>query len=248
MGISLKSSHLEQRINPDGAFRIFCHANCLKRYVAVLTSRVCRTKPLVQHARIIHMPWVHLLCGDWGHEGDRERTGNDFLMIENLSCPACNSQFTCSTCNSQFTCPACNSQFTCPACNSQLTCPACNSQFTCPACNSQLTCPACNSKFTCPACNSQLTCPACNSQFTCPACDSQFTCPACDSQATSPACNSQFTCPACEFLVLGMKIVNRMLGMKTENHTDLKHFGHSHFPRCCTATMRLLFNIHSEVR
>ena len=124
MGISLKSSHLEQRINPDGAFRIFCHANCLKRYVAVLTSRVRRTKHLVQHARIIHMPWVHLLCGDWGHEGDRERTGNDFLMIENLSCPACNSQFTCPACNSQFTCPACDSQFTCPACNSQFTCPA----------------------------------------------------------------------------------------------------------------------------
>ena len=80
MGISLKSSHLEQRINPDGAFRIFRHANCLKRYVAVLMSRVRRTKHLVQHARIIHMPWVYFLCGDWGYEGDREKTGNDFLM------------------------------------------------------------------------------------------------------------------------------------------------------------------------
>ena len=31
VGISLESRHLERRINPDGAFRIFCHANCLKR-------------------------------------------------------------------------------------------------------------------------------------------------------------------------------------------------------------------------
>ena len=57
---------------------------------------------------------------------------------------------------------------------------------------------------------------------------------------TCPACDPQFTCPACEFLVLGIKIVNRMLGTNTENHTDPKHCGHSHFRRRCTATVRFL--------
>ena len=72
VGISLKSSHLEQRKNPDGAFRIFCHANCLKRYVAVLMSRVRRTKHLVQHACIIHMPGISFVRRLGARRGPRE--------------------------------------------------------------------------------------------------------------------------------------------------------------------------------
>ena len=78
VSISLGKWHLEQRINPDGAFHIFCHANCFKRYVALPTSCVHCAKTIVPHAHIIYMPCVYFLGVTPGQEGDRERTGYDF--------------------------------------------------------------------------------------------------------------------------------------------------------------------------
>ena len=71
VGISLESWHLEQRINTDGAFRIFCHANRFKKYVAALTSQVHCVKNVVQHARIIHMPCLYFCAGTRKREGGR---------------------------------------------------------------------------------------------------------------------------------------------------------------------------------
>ena len=47
VGISMESWHLEQRINIDWTFRIFCHANRFKKYVAALTSQVHCVKIVV---------------------------------------------------------------------------------------------------------------------------------------------------------------------------------------------------------
>ena len=93
VGNSLKSWHLEQRINTGGAFRIFCHANRFKKYVAALTST----------------------------KGTDRRLGMISRGLEKIACRACGSQFTCPACDSQVTYPACHSQFTCPACDSQFT-------------------------------------------------------------------------------------------------------------------------------
>ena len=77
VGISLESWYLEQRINTEGAFRIFCHVNRFKKYVAALTSQVHCVKNVVQHARIIHMPCLYFCAGTRKREGDREKTGYD---------------------------------------------------------------------------------------------------------------------------------------------------------------------------
>ena len=172
--------HLEQRINTDGAFRIFCHANRFK-------SQVHCVKNVVQHARIIHMPCLYFCAGTRKREGDREKTGYDLkgswkyclpgmwfsVYMPGMRFPVYMPGMRFSDYMPgmwfEFTCPACNSNFTCPACNLNFTCRACNLNFTCPAYNWNFTCPACNWNFTDAACNFWLQ--GMHPNFTCPGYD-----------------------------------------------------------------------------
>ena len=85
VGISLELWHLKQRINTDGTFRIFCHANRFKKYVAALTSQVHCVKNVVQHARIIHMPCLYFL--NTGKHGETQAASHfDIFTVYMSAC------------------------------------------------------------------------------------------------------------------------------------------------------------------
>ena len=71
LGISLESWHLEQLVNSDGVFHIFCHANCVKRYVAILVEpcSLCK-KCSTACSHNSHAVRI-FFCGDARLEGDR---------------------------------------------------------------------------------------------------------------------------------------------------------------------------------